>query len=92
MGELILKGTFIGWILRDADRIPGFFPISPQWLLILFGLGTINYAKHPEGVIENLRLRSQERRDKRAARGGRSVVSRDEPSTSTFATLEEPAS
>ena len=26
--------------------------VSASWQLILFGLGAINYAKHPEGVIE----------------------------------------
>jgi branched-subunit amino acid ABC-type transport system permease component len=26
--------------------------VAPSWQLILFGLGAINYAKHPEGVIE----------------------------------------
>jgi len=49
---VILKGTFLGWILRSADHIPGFFPISAKWLFILFGLGTLQYARHPEGAVE----------------------------------------
>ena len=48
----ILKGAFIGWILRDPGRIPGFFPISSKWVLVLFGLGAIQYARHPEGIVE----------------------------------------
>ncbi len=62
--KVVLQGTFIGWILRDPDRIPGFFPLSAKWSFILFGLGTIQYAKHPEGILEMSRAR-------RAARGRR---------------------
>jgi ABC-type branched-subunit amino acid transport system permease subunit len=49
---VILKGTFLGWILRDSSRIPGIFPIPPQWRFVLFGLGTIQFARHPEGILE----------------------------------------
>lgn len=49
---LVLRGTFAGWILRSPERIPGIFPISPKWRLILFGLGTIQVARHPEGMVE----------------------------------------
>ena len=66
--KIVLEGTFIGWILRDPEKIPGIFPISPKWRFILFGLGTIQYAKHPEGILEMSRSRAQERRAKRAAR------------------------
>ena len=52
---VFLKGDFLGWILRDPERIPGVFPISAEWLFILFGLGTIGFARHPEGVIEQIR-------------------------------------
>jgi ABC-type branched-subunit amino acid transport system permease subunit len=68
MDKLVLQGTFLGWILRDFDRIPGFFPLSGDWKLILFGLGTINYAKHPEGVLAMQRAKREDRRAKRAAR------------------------
>ena len=27
--------------------------MSPGWRFILFGLGTIQYARHPEGLVEN---------------------------------------
>ena len=72
--KIFLKGTFLGWILRDPGRIPGFFPISPKWRFILFGLGTIQYAKHPEGVIEMTKARSAERRAKRAAKKRRAAA------------------
>jgi ABC-type branched-subunit amino acid transport system permease subunit len=64
---VILKGAFLQWILRDKDLVPGFFPISPKWLLVLFGLGTIQYARHPEGVLEHRRRRIAARRAKRSA-------------------------
>ena len=56
--KIVLQGTFIGWILRDPERIPGIFPISPKWRFILFGSGTIQYAKHPEGMLEMTRTRA----------------------------------
>lgn len=68
--KLILQGTFLGWILRDPERIPGFFPVSTKWRFILFGLGTIQYARHPEGVLEMMKGRREARRGKRLARRG----------------------
>lgn len=53
MDRILFQGTFIGWALRSSDRIPSFFPISPQWRFVLFGLSTIAFAKHPEGLVEN---------------------------------------
>jgi ABC-type branched-subunit amino acid transport system permease subunit len=49
---VVLKGALIGWILRSPDRIPGIFPISGKWVFVLFGLGAIQYAHHPEGIVE----------------------------------------
>jgi branched-chain amino acid transport system permease protein len=49
---VILRGELFGWILRSPDRIPAIFPISPKWRFVLFGLGTIQFARHPEGLIE----------------------------------------
>jgi ABC-type branched-subunit amino acid transport system permease subunit len=66
--SLVLKGTFLGWILRDPDRIPGIFPVSPKWRFILFGLGTIQFARHPEGLIEASKRRSLARAERRRAR------------------------
>lgn len=58
---VILKGAFLGWILRSAGRIPGFFPVSAKWIFVLFGLGTIQYARHPEGAVEYGKRRAGER-------------------------------
>ena len=49
---IILKGALIGWILRSEDRIPEFFPISPDWRFVLFGLTAVQFARHPEGMVE----------------------------------------
>jgi ABC-type branched-subunit amino acid transport system permease subunit len=64
---LILKGTIFGWILRSPDRIPGIFPISPKWRFVLFGLGAIQFARHPEGLIEASKQRSAARAERRRA-------------------------
>jgi branched-chain amino acid transport system permease protein len=66
---LILKGSVFGWILRSPDRIPDIFPLSPQWKLILFGLGTIQFARHPEGAIEAARRARAAKRLKAATDG-----------------------
>jgi branched-chain amino acid transport system permease protein len=68
MERLVLQGAVFGWLLRSPDRIPDFFPVSGKWLLIMFGLGTITYARHPEGVIDMVRAQSAARRMKRSAR------------------------
>jgi branched-subunit amino acid ABC-type transport system permease component len=52
MDRLILRGAILTWILRSEDLLPGFFPISPKWRFVLFGLTTISFARHPEGLIE----------------------------------------
>jgi branched-chain amino acid transport system permease protein len=49
---VILKGAFLGWILGAESRIPGLFPIDPQWRFVLFGLTAMQYARHPEGMLE----------------------------------------
>jgi len=64
---VILRGTFLGWILRSPDRIPGIFPISPKWRFILFGLGTIQFARHPEGVIEARKRKAALKASRKAA-------------------------
>jgi ABC-type branched-subunit amino acid transport system permease subunit len=69
---VILQGAFLGWILRSEERIPDIFPISGKWRFILFGLATIQFARHPEGLVENGKrkamLRMERRRAKREAR------------------------
>jgi ABC-type branched-subunit amino acid transport system permease subunit len=57
LDSVVLKGTFLGWLLRDTSRIPGIFPIPSAWRFILFGLGTIQFARHPEGILEYAKRR-----------------------------------
>jgi branched-subunit amino acid ABC-type transport system permease component len=62
---VVLKGDIFGWLLRSPDRIPGIFPVAPTWTYVLFGLATIQYARHPEGLIEASRRRAAARSAKR---------------------------
>ena len=64
---VVLKGAFLGWLLRDPDRIPSFFPISGEWRFVLFGLGAIQFARHPEGDPRVLRKRRRAERSRAAA-------------------------
>ncbi len=50
---VLLSGAFIGWITRGAEHIPSFFPLSSTWTFVLFGLGAMQFARHPEGLVEN---------------------------------------
>ena len=50
---LILQGELLGWIVRGEERLPGLFPISGNWRLILFGLMAMQFARHPEGLVEH---------------------------------------
>jgi branched-chain amino acid transport system permease protein len=61
---VLLRGEVFGWILRSPDRIPGIFPISPKWRFVLFGLGTIQFARHPEGLVENGKRKALARMEK----------------------------
>ena len=65
---IVLRGAVFGWILRSADRIPGIFPISPKWRFIIFGLGTIQFARHPEGLVEFNTRRAHRRTEALLAR------------------------
>lgn len=58
---VLLKGALFGWLFRSADRIPGIFPVSPKWRFIMFGLGTIQFARHPEGLVEHGKRRAAQR-------------------------------
>jgi len=53
MDRLVLRGALLTWILRSEELLPGVFPISPKWRFVLFGLATISFARHPEGLIES---------------------------------------
>jgi branched-subunit amino acid ABC-type transport system permease component len=86
-GAILLRGAVFGWIARSADRIPGIFPISPKWRFILFGLGTIQFARHPEGLVEHSKRQASRRIDALAARRAQKrPIPVDEPA------VEEPVS
>jgi len=68
MDPLIFKGALLGWILRSEERIPGIFPISPKWRFVLFGLTTITFAKHPEGLVEDGKRKAHARVERWRAR------------------------
>ena len=55
---VFLKGAFLGWILRGTNRIPGLFPIDGKWVLVLFGLSTIQFARRPAGLLHSFPRRS----------------------------------
>ncbi|MGQ0832857.1 MAG: ABC transporter permease [Microthrixaceae bacterium] len=65
---VVLKGAVFGWILRGGERVPGIFPVSPKWRFILFGLGTIQFSRHPEGLVEHGKRRAGERTEALLAR------------------------
>jgi branched-subunit amino acid ABC-type transport system permease component len=69
LDAVILKGTFLGWALQDFDRIPGIFPIPAGWRFVLFGLGTIQFARHPEGILEYSKRRRYARAERRRSSG-----------------------
>jgi branched-chain amino acid transport system permease protein len=96
--QLVLRGTILGWILRDPDRVPGFFPISPKWRFVLFGLSTVMFARHPEGLVEHGKRRFLARLDRSPApsspmvveRGAAVDVARTQTRTQTQTQTQEP--
>ena len=67
---IVLRGSLFGWLLRGGDRIPAIFPISPKWRFVLFGLGTLQFARHPEGLVEHSKRRAHQRVERLLARSG----------------------
>ena len=72
---VLLKGAVLGWILRSPARIPHLFPLSSTWLFILFGLGAVNFARHPEGVLEDRKRKAAEKYQKRLDRAAAAPAS-----------------
>ncbi len=64
---LVLQGELFAWILRGEDNLPGLFPIPGNWRLILFGFMAIQFARHPEGLVEHSKRRSAARLNRRLA-------------------------
>jgi branched-chain amino acid transport system permease protein len=65
---IVLKGALFEWILRSPERVPGFIPLSPAWRFILFGLGAVQFARHPEGLVENGKRGAHQRIERLLAR------------------------
>ena len=64
-GPLVLEGSLLAWILRSEDRVPDLFPISAKWRFVLFGLTSIQFARHPEGMLEYGKRRATQKRNER---------------------------
>jgi ABC-type branched-subunit amino acid transport system permease subunit len=64
--------------------------VAQSWTFILFGLGAITYAKHPEGIIEHQTRRSLAFTEKLFNRGGRSDPD-EEPSNPDEVATPAPA-
>jgi branched-subunit amino acid ABC-type transport system permease component len=62
LDAVLLQGAVVGWVLRSADRIPDLFPLPAKWRFILAGLGAIQFARHPEGILQHRRHRQAARR------------------------------
>jgi len=77
---VVLRGALFGWLLRGDGRIPGLFPISPKWRFILFGLGTLQFARHPEGLVEHGKRRAALRTEQLLARRQRARVAAEDRS------------
>ncbi|MCU1380591.1 MAG: inner-rane translocator [Acidimicrobiales bacterium] len=86
---VILRGALFGWILRSPERIPGIFPISPKWRFVLFGLSCIQFARHPEGLVEHGKRRAMLRAETRLARK-RPPASPPDPVAEAPVRTEEP--
>ena len=65
---IVLKGALFEWLLRSPDRVPGFIPLSPAWRFILFGLGAMQFARHPEGLVEHGKRSAHDRIERVLAR------------------------
>ena len=87
---MLLKGAIFGWILRSPDRIPGFLPLSPKWRFILFGLGAIQFARHPEGLVEHGKRGAHRRVEQALARVRRTGGDPPAPAAVEPAPVEEP--
>ena len=62
---VVLDGTFLAWLLRSKDRVPEMFPIPGEWRFVLFGFTAIQFARHPEGMIEFGKRRATAKRNER---------------------------
>jgi ABC-type branched-subunit amino acid transport system permease subunit len=92
---VILSGTFLAWIFRTPDAADWlFFPISGQWRFILFGLSAMQFAKHPEGLVENGKRQAHARIEKMLAkrRGPELAAAGPQAGTAADTPIDEPVS
>jgi len=61
--SLVLRGEVFRWIFRGW--VPGILPISPKWRFVLFGLASIQFSRHPEGLVEYGKRRATRRFNER---------------------------
>jgi branched-chain amino acid transport system permease protein len=50
--DAVVLPTWIPWIVNHLQPLYHMGPIAGGWETILFGLGALTYAKHPEGILE----------------------------------------
>jgi ABC-type branched-subunit amino acid transport system permease subunit len=67
-GAIVLEGALAEWIFRGESDLTEALTLSPQWRFILFGLGCIQYARHPEGLVENGKRQAARRMERLAER------------------------
>jgi ABC-type branched-subunit amino acid transport system permease subunit len=65
---IVLNGAVFEWIFRGESGLTDALRLSPGWRFILFGLGTIQYARHPEGLVENGKRQAARRTEALVAR------------------------
>jgi branched-chain amino acid transport system permease protein len=70
-GPVVLNGAIFGWLLRDLGKTDIlFFPVSGDWVFILFGFAAVQFARHPEGIVEyqaqQRALRAERKRARKA--------------------------
>ena len=61
---VVLNGTIFEWLFRGESGLTESLTVSPSWRFILFGLATIQYARHPEGLVENGKRQAARRIDR----------------------------
>jgi branched-chain amino acid transport system permease protein len=64
---IVLNGVIWEWLFRGASGVTESLEVSPQWRFILFGLATIQFARHPEGLVENGKRQAARRTESIAA-------------------------
>jgi ABC-type branched-subunit amino acid transport system permease subunit len=96
IGARTVEGAIqAGFALAFVPEILKNLGVSPAYQFILFGLGALTYARHPEGVLEANKRKSLDRMqrflDRRKARNGQSDDGSDPGSGDRATTAGAPA-